>query len=335
MTIALLYATISSSMSHDTHGHSASPVRDALLRAIATIGLVAILVLGAWGIIQIVMGLPSFFERFSSGATPPPTTSSSEQILITAPSVVTSGQPFTLAWERRGGSAPVSYSFSYACTSSVVFAAPTPAGKYQQVPCNTSFNYTNATQAVDLIALLPTNATKQAQTILIVKATRLSDDTITTSASSTLTVLPAKSAPAASNTNQNRSTSSATSGATSRYTASGRTTNLYGNPDLVARIISARPVGDRYSVQFEISNVGTNVTPYGWEFTANLPLTPSYTFSSHPQQKLYPGDKIVYTIGFDAPTYNYYYNNTFSITADPQGLINDANRSNNTASVSI
>ncbi|MDQ5955475.1 MAG: hypothetical protein QG621_478 [Patescibacteria group bacterium] len=321
-------------MSHDTHGHSASPVRDALLRAISIIGLIAILVLGAWGIIQIVMGLPSFFERFSSGTTPPPTTtSSSEQIIITAPSIVTSGQPFTLAWQRKGGSGTVSYSFSYACVEGLSFAAPTPAGKYTQVPCNTPFNYTNATQTVDLIALLPTTATKQVQTALTVKAIRLSDNTATASASSTLTILPAKSAqPAAS---ANTGTTHTSSGTSSRYTPSGRTTNLYGNPDLVARIISARPVGDRYSVQFEISNVGTNVTPYGWEFTANLPLTPAYTYASHPQQKLYPGDKIVYTLGFDAPTYNYYYNNTFSITADPQYLTNDANRSNNTASVSI
>ena len=332
LTIVLLYANIFA-MSNDSHGHSSSPVRDALLRAVAIIGLIAILVLGAWGIIQLVVGLPDFFARFSSSTPRTTTTSSAEQIVITAPSIVTSGQPFTLAWQRKGGSGAVSYMFSYSCVEGLSFAVPTPAGKYQQVPCNTPFNYTNATQNVDLIALLPNGATKQVQAAITVTATRLSDNTTTATASSTLTILPAKSAQPATtppNTNTRPSSSS-----TSHYTASGRTTNLYGNPDLAVRIISARPVGSRYSVQFEVSNVGTNVTPYGWEFTASLPLTPSYTFVSQSQQKLYPGDRIVYTLGFDAPTYNYYYNNTFSVTADPQYLVNDANRSNNTASVSI
>ena len=104
---------------------------------------------------------------------------------------------------------------------------------------------------------------------------------------------------------------------------------MYGYADLAVRIISVQPVNQysynynqtrRYTMQFEVSNVGTNIANQGWNFNALIPWTPNtYTFASQPQQALYPGDKIVYTLGFDA-TYdtnqyfnpNYNYNNSQS-----------------------
>lgn len=80
---------------------------------------------------------------------------------------------------------------------------------------------------------------------------------------------------------------------------------LYGYADLAARIVSVVPQGSRYSMQFEVSNVGTNVAASGWSFNAELPLDPTYTYYSLPQQALRPGDKIVYTLGFDMPYYSY------------------------------
>ncbi len=91
---------------------------------------------------------------------------------------------------------------------------------------------------------------------------------------------------------------------------------LYGYADLATRIVSVVPQpaptyasgGSRYSFVFEISNVGSNIAQYGWAFTAQLPLDPTYTYNSGPQQALRPGDKIVYTLGFDLPYgggYNY------------------------------
>ena len=361
--------------------------RDSALRAVAIIGLIAILVLGAWGIIQIVVGLPDFFSGFGNSSTPRAQTSA-EHVTVSAPTLVTSGQPFTLSWAHTNASGNYSFTFSYACADGLSFAAPVPTGQYQQVPCNTPFNYTNASGNVQLIPVL-SNQTKQTNTSITVSATRLSDNTVSASGSTTLTVLPQASAkpaqPAASDTTATQTTPRPTS----TYTPSGRTSNLYGTPDLSVRVLSAQPVAGRYSVQFEVSNVGTNVAPYGWEFSAQLPLNPPYTFVSQAQQKLYPGDKIVYTLGFDMPTnstqpYNYsypyaptncgynqnytydgYYNyptgygysctnpnpyqypnyygnaypfygaNTFSITVDSQNLLNDYNRGNNTASVTL
>lgn len=311
--------------------------RDSALRAVAIIGLIAILVLGAWGIIQLVVGLPDFFGNFSAGT--PTRKTATEQLAVVAPQSVTSGQPFPLSWSHTNGSGSYSFSITYACAEGLTFAAPMPTGQYQQVSCNTPFNYISATTTTPLVAVLSAGATKQVTTTLTVSATRLSDNTVTATGSETLTVLPAQ-AQTPTPAEQKRPTST--------YTPSGRTSNLYGSADLAVRILSAQPAspslggpaGGRYSIVFEVSNIGTNVAPYGWGFRAQLPLTPPYTYASPSQQKLYPGDKIVYTLGFDMPqNYSYpsypSYGNTFSVTVDPQYLITDSNRANNTASVTL
>lgn len=142
-----------------------------------------------------------------------------------------------------------------------------------------------------------------------------------------------------------------------KYVASAKPrAALYGYPDLAVRIINA-PTGVRnggqVSLQFVIENTGTNVVPANWIFTASLPYNPAYTYQSPVQQALYPGDKIVYTLGYsaqlsDSPysggcdgwsypcTYpqNYGGMQSASISADPYNLIYEINESNNTTGIS-
>ncbi len=357
--------------------------KDSALRAVAIIGLIAILVLGAWGIIQLVVGLPDFFNNIGQGTSSKTTTSSSEQVVLSAPSVVTAAQPFTLSWAHKNASGNYGFAISYSCASGLMIAAPVPTGQMQLVPCGTPFNFTNAKDTVQLIPVLPNNVVqKQVTTTFTVVANRLSDGAVTsTGSSSSVTVVPAGHT-ATTGTTATTPTPTPTPTATptptpsapvAAYTPSGRTTNLYGAPDLSTRILTITPVGSRVSVRFEVSNTGTNVAEYGWEFNAQLPLNPTYTYVSKPQQKLYPGDRIVYTLGFDAPnsqganwnnsnsytncnysqgysnTYGYVQtpnqgctsggytsgSNVFSVTADPQNLVLDPNRENNTASASL
>src|SRR3989338_2680177 len=176
--------------------------------------------------------------------------------------------------------------------------------------------------------------------------------------------------------------------AATKYVASGRTTNLYGYPDLAVRIINAPTSvrsGQQVSLQFVIENAGTNAVPANWYFTASLPYNPAYTYQSPVQQALYPGDKIVYTLGYTAqnaqdpnfnpcsgwtypctnptpvyggpgtcnaygpcnipgyapnvygyayPQQNYGGMQSASINADPYNLVWELNESNNTAGIS-
>ena len=356
--------------------------RDSVLRAIAVIGLVAILILGAWGIIQIVFGLPDFLSGLGGrfGSNPPTQTqttsgTATEGLSLSAPTIAHTGEPLALSWNHANATGNYGYLVSYSCASGLTVEAPTPSGSSREVPCNTPFNFTNATQGMTLTPKL--TGTKQADVTFFVAASRLSDGRITAVGSSTVSILPSNAQSGAAPGTSARTSSSYGSSTTrpaASYSPSGRTSNLYSYPDLASRIISAQPMNGRYSVQFVVENDGTNVAPYGWEFTAQLPS--GYTYVSQPQQKLYPGDKIVYTLGFDMASYpqsgypytnpcnaaytyngyynyptgyncgsysypNYYgsnysfYNQGFSVTADPQNLIPELNKGNNTASVSL
>ncbi len=94
---------------------------------------------------------------------------------------------------------------------------------------------------------------------------------------------------------------------TQTYVPAASKVALYGAADLSVRILSINPLSaGRTSVQFEVMNIGTNNAPAGWTFDAVLPLGYAYTYNSPAQQALYPGDKIVYTLGFNSANQNQY-----------------------------
>jgi hypothetical protein len=99
--------------------------------------------------------------------------------------------------------------------------------------------------------------------------------------------------------------------ATAVYTAAPRASQLYGYSDLKVNITSVNSLSSvqgRTVVQFTIINGGTNIANSGWSFNAALPYQNStYTYQSAPQQALYPGDSIAYTLTYDDPSYGNYY----------------------------
>ncbi len=263
---------------------------DNVLRIVAVIGLLAVLLLGAWGIIQIAFLLPSFFGNLFH-RTP---ATQNESVSVSVPAAVVAGTPFTLTWSHANKSGEYSYAVSYSCETNFAVAAPTPTGSWSQVPCNTPFNYTNASSSMSLIGLLATS-TKSAKPTFTVTATKLSTGAVTARGSAATTV----SAPAsASNTKTTTTKTKSTTKSGGTYYASGRTSNLYGYPDLAVTIDSVNSVGGNATVVFTIKNVGTNVSPSNWTFNATIPQNGTYVYPSAPQQALYPGDRIVYTLRY-------------------------------------
>lgn len=209
-------------------------VKDMFLRGIAILGLIAVLLLGAWGIIQIALHLPGFFGRVGSSIT------------------------------------------------SVFNREPSPVA--------TTTPTTPATQT-------PTTPAKPATAV------------------------------------QNKSGKTS-----STYVASGKRTNLYGLPDLTIHLVSSYSAWGRTTVQFQVSNLGTNVAGQGWSFNATLPIQNSYTVNSGPEPVLYPGDRIVYTLTFDSGDYGYdrdYRNRFVNILVDCFGVIYELNERNNALSIRI
>lgn len=349
---------------------------DLFLRTIAVIGLVAVLILGAWGIIQLAIAIPNLFGSIGSGTVN--TNAQKESLTVSSPASLTSGQTLQLVWSQKNAdTSQYSYAVSYACQSGLSVAAPVPTGAYQPVPCNTLFNYVTASAHMTLIPTVSGTSlgTASIPLVLTVTATKLSTGAITSSGTSTTMVAPA--APTTTTKPVTTTTKPATTkpAASTYYPASTRAA-LFGYADLATSIVSVTPNGTRTTVQFIVANVGTNIVNSGWTFNASLPINGSYTFASQAQQALYPGDKIVYNLVFDNtygtnqyqqygtsgytssgytcngynctntnqygypvgntgyPYTNGYSLGTVTITADPLNYIVEANKGNNSASVS-
>lgn len=363
-------------------------VKDQLLRAVAVIGLIAILLLGAWGIIQLAVGLPDFFSNFGVSKN---TALMSENLRVAAPVSLNSDQSFPLTWVHANRTGAYSYSVSYACASGLMFASPVPTGALKLIPCDTNLNFVSATSSLTLTPV--TSTTNTLSTTITVRSTRLSDNKVTATATTpTIIVSPKSSAAAVAPATKHTSYTPTHTQVVTH--APRRVSTLYGTGNLTPQIVAATPLGGgRYQVQFSIQNSGTNMVPAGWMFSANLPTNPSYTFSSVPQQRLLPGDSIVYTLAFEVTqistqTYNYgrysnnsncgyqqnytyngyanyptdpsynptcapstylpnyyantpnYYNNSvggnlFTLTVDPQNIVLESSKTDNTASVTV
>lgn len=278
--------------------------RDNVVRIAALIGLILVLILGAWGAILLALNLPSIastagnsiISLFSNthGTSTTPTNNTVETIAVSAPASVTSGSSLVVSWN---GSASRDYTVSYACQNGLSFKVLASNGAYQTVPCATAFNYVSPTNKMTLVPTVTGSETKVA-TIVVTATEGEGSDVVVASGSTVVNVMPAS---AGSNTN------TSTGGTT--YVPAPRTTNLYGSADLAVRITSINSLSSQYgrvSVVFEVSNVGTNVAPAGWVLNANLPVGYSYLYTSGTQQALYPGDKIVFTLGYNSAVNNQY-----------------------------
>lgn len=281
---------------------------DSLIRAAALIGLLLVLLLGAWGIILLAFNLPtiasnvgtSIVSLFNPSSTPdntPDTTNTLAAITVSAPSSVKSGSSFVVSWTADQADSSYSYTVSYACKNGLSLKAPMPNGSYEDVACSTPFNFVGATAKMTLIATATGNTTVPAT--IVVSATHKGDSTLVASGSTVVNIGGTTAVTPTPSTGSNEPT----------YVPSNHTTNLYGTADLAVRILSINSLSSvqgRTAVQFEVSNIGTNVAPAGWMFTANLPVGYSYVYSSVTQQALYPGDRIVYTLGFNSAVNNQY-----------------------------
>lgn len=277
-----------------------TPVKDFFLKAVAVLGLIAILLLGAWGIIQLAFALPSVLGNagqsvaslFTKTATP-----TKEAVTVSMPATSANGQSLTVSWTHANAdkTGQYSYAVSYACRAGLSLKAPLPNGSFEPVPCNTLFNYVNASQHMTLV---PTVSGASQPLTLTVVATKLATNATSASGVATTNVTAGAVAQTGAKPAATKTTKSYSKSATTYYPAATRTTNLYGYADLAVRFTSVAPSYGTTIIHFVIENTGTNVVPAGWTFNATLPINGSYAFQSQPQQALYPGDKIAYSLSF-------------------------------------
>ncbi len=174
----------------------------------------------------------------------------------------------------------------------------------------------------------------------------IENDEATSTASTTLILPAATTTPV--KTTQSGTTS--TSGATHTVVTTTTTTRPapYGLADLAVTVTAVGyldngttdsfipstsiPYGKTGAVKFTVTNPGTNVTG-SWSFRADVPTSPTFSFTSPVQQSLTPGDQIDYTLGFDRGLQG--NNRVITITLDPTNSVLESNENNNSASGSV
>jgi len=273
----------------------------------------------------------------------------SERIVISVvDSQIVVDEPFTLVWEHRGKDTDGAYAFSYDCKEGVFLSRKDDANLNETLFCNTEVPLLDSETELTLTAhgsvlgvvTLPVHiaytengsprASLSGDAILGVQDERFDDATSTDTTDIALTpVAPAQ-----------------TAGIPQTITVPVVSTpNLFGKADLIVRVIGyglvdnssgtfeemdaiphKLPSGKRGAIRFEVVNIGTNVSGE-WRFEAELPTSPNYTYKSDDQQTLFPGDKIVYTLGFNKVRSG--DEDTYRIEVDTRDDVDESNENNN------
>lgn len=293
--------------------------------------------------------------------------SPSERIVVSViDSQVVINEPFELTWEHRGKEADGSYVMLYECRDDV-YLARIEGAKESTIFCNTevallsrdtklSFVPRGDLEGVEEIPFyvrFTKNGTsvvsEEGQTMIAVQDERFDtgiattttptdDDTNGTSTATTsapVTRTPKPTTPVAGTPTyttypiitQPQSDPNGKADLTIRVIAYGLVDKNDGDFTERDEIPQDLPSGRRGAIKFVIENKGTKKTGDDWNFTAKLPTSPSYTYTSPSQPDLYPGDKVEYVIGFDRIVNK--DEASFTIEVDPRDEVEESRENNN------
>ncbi len=293
----------------------------------------------------------------------------SEHIDVSAPSPVTAGGNFTVAFNHAGKRGTGSYSISYSCANGLFFHLVENTAS-MPLYCDTPADITSlATTSLSLMPVLSGSA--DATTTITIRYDKAAgspganpvigsaDIEIVKSSIQTGTTTASGAAVPPSTKTVGTSTVRAAGPETEhlyQYGTAGTTTTYYGTGtpaaisngvDLTARILglgvvdkttnqftatSTFKAADRIAVRFEVQNIGTKTSPQ-WSFAAVLPTFPPFIFQSPTEQSLAPGDRIEFTLGFD--NINQADGNVVTINVDNTNSIGDIHRADKIASTTI
>lgn len=323
-------------------------------RVLAVVGLVAVVIIGMWGSVQVARAVPGTLSAIASAfvSVTQIFVPASETITLSAPSLsVVNGSPITLTITHDKKSVEGSYTLRYNCVQGVTFTSA-QNGAAENIFCNTPFRFNNTNNTVTItpassenrfvdvevfVDFTPNGAatpTVTGSTIVTVENQSVANSptTVPTAPTTTPPPTPKPTTPRPGNPTSNTFPINGTQ---------VKPSDPNGFVDLTARVIEIGVVDkttgtftasttpnrrDRVAVRFAIENIGTKKSP---EFTYNavLPTLPPYTFFSPVQQALNPGDRIEFTLGFDS--FADATSGDVVINVDPTGGINERNKDNN------
>jgi len=293
-----------------------------LLRILAIIGLVAVLVLATWVVVQGIRLVPNAGDSISAAV------SAVRGVFGEAPEddivfelearTFAVGEPTEIAWAQMGDGEK-DYAFSYSCDSTVSLEvregeawAPLACGIYHPVDSAS-------------IEVLPTSdESRFADVELTIKSGELTDTTLVTIVNTDIvaTEEPAEESESASEDTveeeaQPVASAPAPTPSAPASTVTRRVTEYSGPADLVINIegtgvvvevagkdtfyeLSPIPTDEMAAVKFTVTNRG-GLSSSAWAFKAELPIEgdDEYRYVSPVQAPLAPGMQVEYTLSFD------------------------------------
>lgn len=281
-----------------------------LANILAIIGSVILVIIVIWGLIHLLSISGGFFSSLFKN---------SNTIAVTAPKEVTSGESFAISWKHKTSENGM-YAIMYPCTEGLRFATPGPDNALITMPCGAAFGVGQATTSARITPMLVgTTSIKTPLSVLFIPS---STSSTPIEGTATITVNAKGSAMP-----QPIVTPATTTPAEQKPETPKPTTPVVSGPGDLAVTITSVNV-DQYgngTVTFNISNIGSGASG-SYYFTAQLPTSQPYTYTSPTQMSLSPGSYIVNTLRFSAAVPG-----SIFVNVDPANTAREGNESNNTA----
>ena len=303
-----------------------------IMRALAVIGLVSILALAAWMIVQSVRLLPNGGEGLRATVTSITSvfrSESEESIAFTLPSsTYASGDPATLSWNYEGDNDIQSFILSYSCVQGISLSVSTQTG-WKEYPCDTAIPVDGRTATViptatktrfnDVILKLSAGGLEDSRMVTIINSNLASalpgdteNDDLETSPDDTentpevvapevvtpAPVTPVKPTPVRPAPTPVTPVVRTPADLALSITATGVLAEVQGKDTFFT--IDPIPADRTAGVKFTVTNRG-GVRSSAWTFIANLPIEgdSDYKYTSPMQSPLDPGAQVEFTLGFD------------------------------------
>jgi len=307
-----------------------------LSNILAVAGLVILLGILIWGTTHLAALSGSWFSSFSFSSP-----SSSKTIKVTVPTKkISSGEQFSVSWKYNPRNVGT-YALLYQCKEGFQFKATVAGNTPVAIPCGIGYTMLAENNKFDVIPLLSGTSSVDVQLSIIFmsSAATATGTPSQVRGNAKVTIIHSTSTlpQAAENTPVEKTSM--------LQTVETPSTNATDSPNLSVRILSKGvidPIGgniisreptspnDLVSVRFLISNDGgTSTGP--WYFTAKLPTSPNYPYTSPAQAPLKAGGKIENMLRFK----NAIPGGVFSVTVDPVNEVKESDEGNNSASTSI
>lgn len=284
--------------------------RGVAMNLFAVLGFVAILLAGLWATVQLVKQVSRFSTDFSMPTLSLPW-SHKDALVLHPTDTLTSGTEATLKWDVNTTDAGT-IAFSYACRKDFYIKVQTPDSDYRAIPCNAPYTMPSTDTSLSIIPMLQDGADDLPDAPFSLVFTPAEGETF--SAQGALVVLHDAAAVAVTPeptegkdgvsgerpvVHAPTKTVASTATRTVTKTVAVRNSDPNGVADLAVQVLDAGLVAaGKYSIKFEVSNLGTKVAE-GWTFTASLPTNPPYIYISGPQQALYAGERMELLLTFD------------------------------------